>query len=630
MGVTRCAVRAKALSVNRLPIRTILLGFCFLVGVSFLISYLSDLLGASPVLDARENIALAEGFASGSWPDSPFYRAVLYPFLLSLLMGMGLGPAFPWLASLIGLGLHFLNAFLVGRLAGKLWRSRVAVWFSGVIYACYPVALFFSVQILDITLGITFFLTTLIIACDCRSSNTPVEGPLRLGLAAFVLGLATLVRPNFVVCAPVLLFVPIVFSWRKRQTFLSFCFIIIGLGLALLPQGAANYIRGGEFRVLPWQGAFNLYAANKSGADGRYFEQSVLFSETAPGENTARRESEYLYRAGKGAEAPLNPSLINRYWRQKLLDEIYSEPLSWFGLIGRKVFYLIHNWEPYNNLSYSYHRERFPVLAWNPFGWTFLLALGSSAVIAAFPLSHRPVSRLLLTTGILYGLGVVAFYVSARFRLPLVPLLAVAAGGWAVFIEQSRRQSTQPSRFRLSVALVAVLGICLISLADFAGAYDRRPYIQDEILLSSVAFEIGDGETAFRIASQALEKGPTHPVAARLVLGGALLRTLQAERPLSDTEYQNIAQARELVGGEKGILGLVAGLSNWREGRLETARKIWRNSEMPLGEVLFQESGPEGSSGQTEDATTARHLLRNWTSSSEPHGSSFPGKEKIY
>ncbi len=42
--------------------------------------------GISPVLDSRESLLLAEKIASGTLEKEPFYRAMLYPFLLSLLL----------------------------------------------------------------------------------------------------------------------------------------------------------------------------------------------------------------------------------------------------------------------------------------------------------------------------------------------------------------------------------------------------------------------------------------------------------------------------------------------------------------------------------------------------------------
>lgn len=583
--------------------RTILLAICALVGVGFLFSFLMDPLGMSPVMDARENLALAGDFADGDWPESPFYRAMLYPLLLSLPLAFGWEGAFPWAASVLGLGFHFLNAWLVGRLAGKLWGRGSAAWLAGVVYACYPVALFFSVQVLDVTPGITLFLLGLDQLAGVRPGRKMAW--LRAGL---FLGLAVLVRPNFLVVAPVALAAPFLLAARGRK-FSSVSLVLLGLTAPLLLQGIVNLARSGEFRVLPWQGAFNLYAANRTGADGRYFEQSVLFRETEAGENTARRESEVLYRRAEGPDAALEPAAINRFWRERLFGEIRSDPAGWIGLMGRKIFYLFHNWEPYNNLSYTYHRERFPFLAWNPLGWTVLLLAAVSALGLAPTSVDRRLSWVLLGAFVCYGVGVLAFYVSARFRLPMAPLLAVASGGWAVAAGRMRK-GVFPGRVRLGVAALLITLVLIVSLADFADAYDRRPYAQDEILLASAAFEVGEGAIAFRAASSALERVPDHPVAARLVLAGILVKTAQAGQPLSEEEYQIVRRALAVAPADSGPEAVVKGLMRWREGDPAEARRIWERADTELASALREASLPGG--GRGPETEVAQRLLTAW------------------
>lgn len=593
--------------MNQSIIRLLLLGFCFLVGVSFLFAYLTDPLGMAPVLDARENLALAEGMARGEWPVSPFYRAVLYPFLLSLPLRFGLEETLPWLASVLGLGFHFLNAFLTGRLAGTLWRSNEAAWVAGVLYACYPVALFFSVQVLDITPGITLFLLVLNLLVAHHHRRRAL-GWFGIGI---VMGLTVAVRPNFLSVAPIVLVVPLLTDGKCRRVS-RFMAVAAGVALPLLTQGATNYLRSGDFRILPWQGSFNLYAANRAGADGRYFEQRVLFKETAPGDNTARRESEYLYRQSVGAEAPLEPSAINHFWRQQLIKEIGSDPLGWLGLLGRKTFYLFHNWEPYNNLSYSYHRERFAVLAWNPLSWTFIVSTAAAGLLLAFPSMNRRRAAILLSAGCCYAIGVIAFYVSARFRLPLVPLLVIGSAGWAVVIEQWMN-GRLPSAGKWIGALAVSFCLVIVSLVDWANSYDERPFVQDEILLASAALQVGDGDMAYETALSARERSPDHPIAARLIVGSVLLGTSNGIPPTSD-EIAEVRDALTIIEPVDGPMAVVAGLLSWFDGNAERALILWREADSPLGEALAA-AGVEAGVGMHSGAISSdpvRLLLSAW------------------
>ena len=53
-------------------------------------------------------------------------------------------------------------------------------------------------------------------------------------------------------------------------------FAVIGPLLVLGAFGAFNYVIAGDFRVTPWQGAYNLWAANRPGAHGRYFDEGEV------------------------------------------------------------------------------------------------------------------------------------------------------------------------------------------------------------------------------------------------------------------------------------------------------------------------------------------------------------------
>ena len=130
---------------------------CYLVG--FCLTFMADLLGRSPVLDARENVSWARLIADGALPAEPFYRALLYPSLLSFFVERS--PMLLMAGTLFGFGCHALSAVLVGGIAARIWSSSKAAWTAGLLYSVYPVALFFAGQLLDISFAITLFLAGL-------------------------------------------------------------------------------------------------------------------------------------------------------------------------------------------------------------------------------------------------------------------------------------------------------------------------------------------------------------------------------------------------------------------------------------------------------------------------------------
>ncbi len=55
-------------------------------GLLYLSWYWGTPLGQSPVLDGAENLLIAEAIADATLPTEPFYRAMLYPCVLSVFL----------------------------------------------------------------------------------------------------------------------------------------------------------------------------------------------------------------------------------------------------------------------------------------------------------------------------------------------------------------------------------------------------------------------------------------------------------------------------------------------------------------------------------------------------------------
>jgi len=561
----------------------VVLGCCAYIS-GFAVEFMLDPLGRSPVLDANENLAWAGLIADGQLPDEPLYRALLYPWVLSLFHVEG--ALLAQFATLFGVFCHCVNALLVAVLAGRLWRQRAAAWFSGILYALYPVSMYFSVQVLDMTFAMTLFLTGLL--CVVRGSEA-VSLRSRWGChiaAGLLLGLSVLARPNFLLplfCVP---FAPFILqpdvTRRWRQSVLPACLLSVAMLLPLLGQGVYNVSKSGDFRVLPWQGGYNLLTANKAEANGKYFKQSVSFIEIPVGKNPNRMESEYLYRSVKGAEAELDIDAMNHYWRQQLVQDIAGDPLRWFGLMGRKVFYLLNDWEQYNNLTYAYHKERFAFLQYNPLGWGLLL-IGAASCCWFFRASLD--GRLLLSMGgvfALYAAGVLLFYVSARFRLPLVPFLAIFCGGIALV------RPTQITALRgksAALLVVALFGFGALVYGDWFEARDRSSFIQDELLLASASALLGEDAAALTYAQAVLARDPLRGEAQRLQVVSLYNLWLTTERTERRADYwRQLNDALNIVEGWDGATSFISGVYAWRSGRGQLAIECWRAGVEAFGE----------------------------------------------
>lgn len=562
--------------------------FALLYGGAHLAWYWGTPLGRSPVLDERENLQLAAQIADGTLPREPFYRAMGYPLFLAGLRITGLlTDAHPQAATGAGLLLHALNTWLVAVLARRWFGSTRAGWIAGLLHGLNPVLIHYATQILDAVPATTLFLAGLL--------GLPGRGgaratPLRAAALSLAWAAAALVRPQLL-----LLWLAFPFAWIAatggwRGQARPLVVAALAGGALWLAQGVWSWHAGGEFRLLPWQGAYNLWAANHPGAKGRYYTQQNLVEAGRDHENPARLEAEARYRAATGDDGPLRIAALNAYWRDRLRRELAADPAGGLALLVRKAAYLAGDFEQYNNKTFAFHQERSPWLRWNPLGWGLLLLAGSLGLVAL----GRDARPLLPAVAALVA-GVLLSYASARFRLPLAALLCALAGGATAV------------RLRPAPLAALLLGLGTVTYGGWFNANDRSTYLQDHLLTALAAGRTGDDRLAWTEARAALALAPAHRDALRLGLASYHNLLLQGTAdPAEESAW--CALARRSTADQP----LLAGLALWRAGDPAGAA-LWRRLDHPEAWAALALSG---------EATAAeRHKLR--TLSSLPPAGSF-------
>ncbi len=532
--------------------------------IIFAIQWMGDPLARLPQADAKENLTLAYLISRHSLPLEPFYRAMLYPWILSFFAGL---QGWAQIALFAGLGLHILAAFQVRHLTLQIWESDKSGLIAFLLYILNPASLFFSLQVMDMTLAIVLFLGAM--QCLLRNDRQSRSLSLAGGLLA---GLACLARPHFLPAALVLILLPLLRKQAIKERTLSSGLILAGLSLMLLFQGILNYRHAGEFRILPWQGPYNLYAANREGANGLYYGHTMeLTGETYL--NAARRESELIYESATGETVPFDISRFNRFWKDQFKDRVAGDPLGWARLIAFKAYAVLNSYEQYNNLTFSYHKERFPLLRYNPMNWGILLILGS---FGAVYLASRDWKAAAILSGLIlaYSVSLILYYASARFRLPLAPVLAVFAGGIPVL----------PGAARLnwrSLILPGAIGLLfgLLTFSSFAGIRDEKTYLQDRLLLAGAHSLLGNDLQAAELARTALKVQPKRHTANVLYLKSYLFLRMtgdEAYRQFGEWEEQKKWIKFDAV--DDPDLAVFFGFYLWNWDMKDVARDIWQDN----------------------------------------------------
>ncbi len=536
------------MSVSHLRLTVFVLVAVYTSG--FLLWYSATALGLAPMLDGREQLELAAHIAHGSLPHEPYYRAALFPALVAWLIKAGVSAQqLPFAVRMLDGGLHLLSTALVWMIAMRVWQSRWSAALAALLFGMNPVVLHFAADPLDLTFAMTLMLGGVLATLHAERAARDM-----LLCAATLLSCAMLARPQMVVLLPML----VLFVLRRREGVRLLPWILLPMAIVGVLMGLANLEVGGAFRVLPWQGAYNLWAANGPDANGRYFVQRERQGVYGEGGNPARIESERLYRRAL-PHAPDDYASMSRYWQQRTWDYVRAEPRRWLRLLASKSWYLLNDFEQYDIKTYHVHKALSPWLRWNPLGWSYLLA----AAMAALAMHGR--QRAVWTVAgfaLCYAGGLLLSYVSARFRLPLVPLLAVVAGG----------VMCRTTRLGLARGMVVMIVVLYCARQPLPPGEAERTVVQDYLLSARAAAVLGFDDEALSNARMALARAPADEAARELLcvasFNGWLRRQdYTAPGPLADCE--GAASISPVAQRALGVL-------YWRQGRTAQARALWR------------------------------------------------------
>ncbi|HUQ86513.1 MAG TPA: tetratricopeptide repeat protein [Vicinamibacterales bacterium] len=406
--------------------------------------------------DANGYDKWAQRLAAGDWIGTDvFYQAPLYPYFLGgvyAIAGRDL-----LIVRILQAAIGSASCVLLGLAAARLFSKRVGV-IAGLALALWAPAIFFDSLLQKSVLDMFFMCLSLWIISGIRDQGSGIGGQgsgIRgqgSGVGAWVMlgaamGALALTREN------ALLLIAVIAIWAWLHAPRQVIAFVAGLILVLSPVVARNYSVDGRFYLTTSQFGSNFYIGNNPTADGTY--ASIRFGRGAP--EFERLDAKEL--AEESVGHTLSPAEVSSFWTGRALDYITSQPVSWVKLTGRKILLLFNRGEMLDTEaqeSYAEFSVVLRVLGWfTHFG--LLVPLAVLGMVLAWPERRR--LWIVYALAIAYAASVVMFFVFARYRYPLVPLLLLFA---ALPFDSKAREYlasllAQDSRRRqLAVALIAV------------------------------------------------------------------------------------------------------------------------------------------------------------------------------
>jgi hypothetical protein len=458
------------------------------------------------------------------WGGNPvptrIMQAPLYPWILSVLYHL-FGPkliAVRLAQAVLGAA---STAFIIA-ITRRLFRSSAAGIIAGAAAALYLPFIFYEGVLVPATVIIVLNLLAVTLLVPERRA----PGIARILAVGIVMGFSVVAKPVAVLLFPFAV-LHLLLGVRDRRRERDFngggigkdrtlfikraAVLAAGVILVIIPHTARNYRITGDFIPLTSGGGINFYIGNNPKANGFY---AVPFYREKPIGGTPEEQMERMHAfAAEEAGRPLSPAEVSRFWLGKGIEYIKTHPSECAALTWRKFLFFWNRYERANVENMNFHRRFGGIIGLPLLTFGIIAPLG---LLGIFMTSNRWRSLWLLYGGIIaYLVAALAFYVLARYRLPVVPFLLPFAGASVTGLLKLIRDR----RFGEVVLLVAAL-VILFYFTNMNVAADTPAGRAGNLSrLGNAYLARGDTTSATRAYREAAEADPSNaPLRRRLEL----------------------------------------------------------------------------------------------------------------
>ncbi len=406
------------------------------------------LLQANAGLDTTVYTRLASEVLAGNRSLGPrlYYVSPLYIYFLAAVLA-----AFDTLTSArivqIALGTAAVWLMFIG---ARAWFGERAGWSAAVLAALTGLFTFHEVLILQAALD-PFLTAAALTALALAFTRRRAE--LWFAMSGLAFGIQTLNRPNVLIpCVFVLALLAMARRWRPAV------FMSAGLAIALSPVIVRNALVAGDWSPGSSHGGLNFYIGNNAEANGTYHVVPGITPNIVGQQQDARRVAE------QAIGRSLADSDVSAYFYGLGWTWIRLHPKDALALFARKLAYTFNS--AYITLNYSYpfyaYDER-TLLAVMFVGPWLLIPLGLAGLVVGIPSSHRFEYLAWVSFIPVYAIAVAMFFVTERYRLPMLVPLCIGSGAAVEAMARVRNawrsgKSLQPEIY----ALVAIIPLAVL------------------------------------------------------------------------------------------------------------------------------------------------------------------------
>jgi 4-amino-4-deoxy-L-arabinose transferase-like glycosyltransferase len=414
-----------------------------------------------PIVDSRTYHTLAKDLAGkGIFTEVFLWQPVFYPLFLAGVYSL-VGPSIV-AAKIVQALLGCLTCLLTYILGRRLFGGTAGLVAAGII-ALYGPLIFFELELL--ASGWATLWSVVLLLLLISAGKKPTWGAcLALGLAG---ALSVLTRTTFV---PFLLAGFLWLLWRLRLSSRRWssvlargAVVLVGAFAVIAPVAIFNLSRTGHAGIFPPSGGINLYIGNNPD-----FHRTVSLRPGWEWRKLRSRPQEHGWGADMWSGQGFFLREVGRYARR--------QPGNFAGGLGEKSLQLLGSREIPRSVDVYVFRKwsgllKVLVWKWNGFGFPFGILLPMAFMGLALSWRHVPIPVKLLL--VIYGASVVLVFVAARYRLVLVPCLAVLAAQGLIAVSEAMGRRNW---FRFAAASGGALALALLATLPGPFAQEKNDF----------------------------------------------------------------------------------------------------------------------------------------------------------
>ena len=282
-----------------------------------------------------------------------------------------------------------------------------------------------------------------------------------------------------------------------KKASVSVLILILGVVGVITPIFLRNYIYEKDIVPITALAGLNLYIGNAQGADGRF--RSVEEISSNP-EDMIRSS---IIKAEEQEGRSLKPSEVSSYWTKSTLRSVKKQGFSSLArLYTHKVVLLLNGYELPDIWDYYFIRQFIPILGAPLVSFYLILPLCLAGIFLMFTSKYNKNYALLLVYIIAYAASLIFVFITSRYRVTIVPLMAIASS----FVFAEWRKIFDNRKIFIIMIIIAVGGIYLVNIPIRQISFETSYNSLGIVLKTS-----GDYKNAELMYNKALEIAPRYP-----------------------------------------------------------------------------------------------------------------------